>query len=235
MKTKEKYEAIRLRKSGKSYGEIRKKIKVSKSSLTLWLRDIRLTEAQQERIYVELKQKNAYRMAKANQRKRREETKKTIKEAKKEALHRLKNPLFLAGLMLYWAEGEKSDEREMVKFSNSDPRMIKLIMRWFRKECKVSEDKFRVTVFIHKLFCREDVEEYWSRITNIPFSQFYKTQIKPTSLGHRRNKLYNGTCAIGIQSKRLFRRIKGWKLGFLKEMRISETWETITCPRSSNG
>jgi len=129
MKTAEKEEAIRLRKLGKSYGEIKKKIKVSKSSLTLWLRDIKLTEAQQKRIYIELRQKNAYRLAKANQRKREEETRKTIKEAKKEAFRLSKNLLFLAGLMLYWAEGDKSDEREMVKFSNSDPRMIKLIMK----------------------------------------------------------------------------------------------------------
>ncbi|PIS38886.1 MAG: hypothetical protein COT34_01440 [Candidatus Nealsonbacteria bacterium CG08_land_8_20_14_0_20_43_11] len=235
MKTAEKEEAIRLRKLGKSYGEIKKKIKVSKSSLTLWLRDIKLTEAQQKRIYIELRQKNAYRLAKANQRKREEETRKTIKEAKKEAFRLSKNLLFLAGLMLYWAEGDKSDEREMVKFSNSDPRMIKLIMKWFRKECRVPENRFRVTVFIHELFCREEVEEYWSKITNLPLSQFYKTQIKRTSLGHRRNKLYNGTCAIGIQSKRLFREIKGWKMGFLKEMRIPETWEVTACPRSSNG
>ena len=38
MKLNERIEAIRLRKLGKSYSEIRKKVKVSKGTLSLWLR-----------------------------------------------------------------------------------------------------------------------------------------------------------------------------------------------------
>jgi len=101
MKLKEKIEAIRLRKLGKSYGEIRKKARVSKGTLSLWLRNIELTPGQEKRLYVELRQKNAYRMAKLNQRKRIDKTKKILKEAKKEVSSYFTNPLFLAGLMLY--------------------------------------------------------------------------------------------------------------------------------------
>jgi len=220
MKLKEKIEAIRLRRLGKSYSEIRKKVKVSKGTLSLWLRDIKLTPEQEKKLYVELRQKNAYRLAKFNQRKRIERTNEIIKKAKKEISLYLRNPLFLAGLMLYWAEGDKSEEKEIVKFSNSDSAMVKLIMKWFRKICKVPEDKFRICLHIHELHCRKDIKRYWSQITAIPFSQFYKTQIKPTSLKLRKNKLYNGTCAITVQSRDLFRRIKGWKLGFLDKMNI---------------
>ena len=101
MKLKEKIEAIRLRKLGKSYSEIRKKARVSKGTLSLWLRNIELTPGQEKRLYVELRQKNAYRMAKLNQRKRIDKTKKILKEAKKEVSSYFTNPLFLAGLMLY--------------------------------------------------------------------------------------------------------------------------------------
>ena len=220
MKLKEKIEAIRLRKLGKSYGEIRKKARVSKGTLSLWLRNIELTPGQEKRLYVELRQKNAYRMAKLNQRKRIDKTKKILKEAKKEVSSYFTNPLFLAGLMLYWAEGDKSEEDELVKFSNSDPAMIKLMMRWFGEICKVPEEKFRITLYIHELFCRKDIEKYWSKLTKIPLAQFHKTQVKPTSLRHRKNPLYNGTCAIRISNRDLFRRIKGWKLGFLEKINI---------------
>lgn len=220
MKLNEKIKAIRLRKLGKSYSEIRKKVKVSKGTLSLWLRDVKLTPEQKKRLYVTLRRINAYKGAKIQQKKRIERTKRIIKEAEKEFRLFFKNPLFLAGLMLYWAEGDKSDEKEMVKFSNSDPAMIKLILKWFREICKVPQKKFRITLHIHKLHCREDVEEYWSKLMNIPLFQFYKTQIKPTSLRHRRNRLYNGTCAVTINNKDLFRRIKGWKLGFLEKMNI---------------
>lgn len=218
MKFEQKLQAISLRKSGESYGEIRKKIKVSKGTLSLWLRDIKLSPEQEKRIYVELKQKNAYRMAKANQRKRIEGTEEIIKKAKKEAAKLFKNPLFLSGLMLYWAEGDKSETQERVKFTNSDPRMIKIIMRWFREICKVPETKFRVCVHIHSLHSRGNIEEYWSGVTGVPINQFHKTQIKQTSLRQRRNKLYEGTCAISISNKNFFRKINGWKLGFIEKI-----------------
>ena len=95
MKLKERLKAIHLRKLGKSYSEIRKKVKISKGTLSLWLRNIKLTPEQEKRLYVELRQKNAYRLAKVNQQKRIERTKKIITEAKKETKLLLKNPLFL--------------------------------------------------------------------------------------------------------------------------------------------
>ena len=86
MKFEEKIKAINLRKAGKSYGEIRKKIKVSKSSLSLWLKDIKLSSEQEKRIYIKIRQKNAYRLAKFNQQKKIKMTKKIVAEAKKEVL-----------------------------------------------------------------------------------------------------------------------------------------------------
>ena len=99
MKLNEKIKAIRLRKLGKSYSEIRKKVKVSKGTLSLWLRDIKLTPEQENRIYLKLRQKNTYRLAKMNQDKRIKRTKEIIEKAQKEISLYLKNPLFLAGLM----------------------------------------------------------------------------------------------------------------------------------------
>jgi len=216
MKLKEKIEAIYLRKLGKSYSEIRRQINVSRSTLSLWLRDIELTPEQKAQLRG--RQKSRYEGAKANQRKRIEKTKKIIGESQKEAKLFLKNPLFPMGLMLYWAEGTKRDEQ--INFSNSDPRMIKFMMLWFRKICKVPEKKFRIKLYIHTLHCRKDIEEYWSKLTNIPRNQFHKTQIKPTSLEYRKNRLYNGTCAIRISNKDLFRKIKGWRLGVLEKFKV---------------
>jgi len=218
MKLQEKLKAIRLRKSGKSYSDILRLINVSKSTISLWLQDIELTEKQKAKL--KGRQRAGYGGAKANHKKRIESTKQIILDAKKEIQNLIKNPLFLSGLMLYWAEGDKAETWENVKFSNSDPQMIKIMMKWFRGACKVPENKFRICLHIHTLHCRKNIEEYWSKITKIPVSQFYKTQIKPTSLKQRKNKLYNGTCAIYVGNKALFRRIKGWKIGFIEKMDI---------------
>jgi hypothetical protein len=219
MKLKEKLKAVALRKSGKSYNDILKQVSVSKSTLSLWLREIELTSQQRDRLLTGIK-KSQYASAQAKKQRRLNLIEQIVRESKKEAYLFIENSLFLSGLMLYWAEGDKSEKREGVKFSNSDPEMIKLIMRWFRENCKVPEEKFRIGLHIHTLHCRRDIEEYWSKITGIPLSQFYKTQVKKTSLGQRKNKLYNGTCSVAIGNKNLFRKIKGWKLGFLDKINV---------------
>lgn len=121
--------------------------------------------------------------------------------------------------MLYWAEGAK--KYESIKFSNSDPDMIKFMMRWFREICQVQEVKFKIALHIHSLLIRRDVEKYWSEVTGIPLTQFQKTYIKQTSLGQRKNILYNGTCVICIYDRDLFRKIMGWKAGFLEKIGIN--------------
>ena len=216
MKSEEKIKAVKLRRKGKSYGEILKRLKVSKGTLSLWLRDVKLTSGQYRRLYVTLRRRNAYRAAKVRQKQRIEKTRRIVSEAEKEVSRLIKSHLFLSGLMLYWAEGDKSDEREVVKFTNSDPILIKLMMAWFRRICKVKNEKFRIELHIHAFHCRRNIKEYWSKLVCLPLSQFHKVQIKQTSLRRRKNKLYNGTCAIRISDRDLFRRIKGWKVGFIK-------------------
>jgi transcriptional regulator with XRE-family HTH domain len=214
MKYKEQQLAIHLRKNGLSYQEILSKIKISKSTLSLWLREIELTNKQKKRL-LNKSEKIRYETAKKKVASRISKTKKIIERAKKEVRWLKNNPLFLIGTALYWAEGAKSSD-EKVKLVNSDEKMIILMMKWFRKTCKVPEKKFRIQVHMHSLHSRKDILEYWSKITKVPMGQIYKPYIKQTSLGQRKNILYNGTCSIIVNDKNLFRRILGWKLGLQK-------------------
>ena len=65
---------------------------------------------------------------------------------------------------------------------------------------------------------------WFKNVTGIPEKQFQKIYIKKTSLHHRKNILYNGTCAIVVCDKNLFRRISSWKLGLI---------DFFKCPGSS--
>ena len=219
MKLVDKNIATKLRKLGRSYGEILKRVPVSKSTLSVWLRNIELTD-KQKTVLLLGRQRARYAGAKARQQQRITRSTQIVEQSKKEIDHLYKKPLFVSGLMLYWAEGDKSDTLEHVKFTNSDPALIQLMMRWFREICAVPKEKFRITIHIHTLHCRPQIEKYWSNITNVPLNQFYKTQIKPTSLRQRRNVLYDGTCAIIVHNRDLFRKIKGWKLGFIEKVKI---------------
>lgn len=228
MKTADRLTAVKLRKQGKSYSEILDTINVSKSTLSIWLRNVELSSSQRRRIYFTLRQKNAYRLAKIKQIAKSDLIKKITSESAREFGQLSNNELFVPGLMLYWAEGDKTTANETVKFSNSDPAMIKFMMKWFREICKVPENKFRIALHIHSLHCNGEIKKYWAGITNIPRNQFHKTQIKPTTLKHRKNPLYNGTCSIRIYDKNLFRKIFGWKYGFQKKYYLPSTDERVT-------
>jgi len=218
MKLNEKFKAIELRRRGYSYPKIASFIKVSKSTLSRWLQEIELTFYQKEKLKNN-STRALYAYVRDRRKKRFEETKKIVNDARKKFPLLLKNPLFLSGLSLYWAEGDKN-KQERVKFTNSDAKMIILVMRWFREISKVPEYKFRVALHIHSLHSRNDMINYWSNITKIPGDQFHKLYIKKTSLKQRRNILYNGTCAIVVNDRKLFRQIEGWKLGLLEYFNI---------------
>jgi len=218
-KQTQKHLARNLRDKGKSYSEILKLVNVSKSTLSLWLRDIPLSSKQLKDL--QGRNKSRYLGSKSRQLKRIELTREIISNAKEEAKERAGDELFISGLMLYWAEGTKRGG-EMVAFSNSDPNMIILMMKWFRKICLVSEDRFRIQLQIHSLHKKENIKKYWSDLVDLPPNQFHKLIIKQTSLGHRKNPLYQGTCCIRICDKNLFRKIMGWKIGYLDKLGLKD-------------
>jgi len=204
-----KLKAIELRKTGLSYSEIRKIVKVSKSTISIWLKDIELTDGQKRRLGK--LQATGYLGAKTNQARSKAHHDRIKEAAKKELSRLIKDPLFVCGLMLYWAEGDKRSGR--VQFTNSDSQMIKLMMKWFRDFCGVPEPKFRIGLFLHALHVRKDCLEFWSQATGLPVSQFNRPYIKPAIFSNRKNKLYEGACAIKIYNKDLISRILGWMEG----------------------
>ena len=131
-----------------------------------------------------------------------------IKEAAKvEVPSLIRENLWLAGLMLYWAEGNKSG---FVGITNSDPKLIKLMMVWFRKVCCISDSKFRTQLHLHSGQNENQIKKFWSKITGIPINQSHKSYIKKEGSGHRKNKLYNGTIRVSVSDSNLLHRIQGW-------------------------
>ena len=215
--------ARELRAKGHSFNEIMEKIpNLSKGTLNGWLKDITLTLEQKERLLLKIKagsDRGRLKGSFTNHQKRVELTQKITYDDRLEVKKRISDKLFLAGIMLYWAEGDKTIER--VGFTNSDPLMILLMMKWFREVCKVIETRFRIALTIMTLHDEKVSEQFWSVITKIPLNQFNKTRIKETPLRGKRNPSYRGTCRIVIADKNLFRKMLGWKLGILEHFKIN--------------
>lgn len=210
-----KKEALRLRKLGKSYNEIHNTLGVPKSTLSLWCQEIpKAFEIKKENIS-KAKLIWAQNITKYNKERAERARAQGIAlqhAAQKEIFHITEDVLRILGAALYWAEGYRRTKWTPL-FCNSDPAMIKLMMRFFREVCKVPEHLFRPQVQIHQNISKEEAERYWSGVSGLAKNQFRKPllQISRQSKNKRPvRRLPYGTFRIGIADVKVLRKIKGW-------------------------
>lgn len=171
-----KIEARKLRKEGISIRDIAKNLNISKSTVSLWCADIILTEEQIKNL-LQLKSNaiKAYQLngAFSNRKKKLDK----IESYKKEGLAKFKNisnkEFFMAGLALYIAEGRKN---RRVTFTNSDPRIIKFMLKWFETFFNKSFEEISFYIYINESHKERGVvvKSYWVNYLNVPASQFRK-------------------------------------------------------------
>lgn len=210
MKFEEKKRAITLRKQGMAMGEIAKEINVSKSSISHWVRDIKLSSAQKNSLNKNGHSISAIEKRRVSRLANTATRHKIIYDAAMSEAESLKHSiLWSVGVALYWGEGGKS--QNLVRLSNSDPDVIKIMMKFFKQVCKVPSEKFRghINTFEHNDI--KKTEKYWSDISGIPLEQFFKTYKKNSVASlHKRNTLPNGTLQIYVLDTSLYFRIMGW-------------------------
>ncbi len=213
-----KDQAIKLRKKGLTYNEISKKIKVPKSTLASWFKNLPFNKQIKEKNYNKLQKKRAEILTKYNINRAKKANLKNASQqevSKKEIKKINKNELKLIGTALYWAEGYKKTKWCIV-FSNSDPKMIQLMMNYFINICNTPKDKIKGQVQIHPNIAKGKATLYWHNISKIPKTQFRKplTAISKSSKQKRSiNTLPFGTFRIIINDIELVNKIKGWTKG----------------------
>jgi hypothetical protein len=189
----EKDIAQNMRRRGASISHIAKKLKVSKSTVSIWCKDITLSPSQIEHIAQTSKHHAtlALLMASEKQRAVRMQNTNLATQKGKESVGTLtKRDIFMVGLGLYWGEGYKKGSQEF-GFTNSDSAMILFYIEWLRSVFNIKTEDMILRVSINALHAHRinDVESYWSHLTGIPKTQFTKTSlIKTTS-----KKVYKNT------------------------------------------
>lgn len=155
-----------LRRNGYSLREISEKLKISKSTASLWLSGVEIGKNGQKRI---LKQKEK---AIINLRKFKENQKKNyLKNIKNncdvlEGKNRFKkNDLKIFLAMLFWGEGSKNERR--LVFMNSDPEMIRVYLSLLRSSYKINEKKLRAVLHLHDYHKVFECKKFWSDLTKI--------------------------------------------------------------------
>ena len=211
MKIEEKKKARELRRDGKSLNYISDVLKVSKSSASIWVRDILLTKEQEEELLGRsrhaLIENNVVISQKARM-KRLECQEDGRKKAQKfDSLH-------LSGCMLYWAEGWKRNNKNVVNFVNSDPYMIKVFMRFLLESLDVERSRITLGIrcYDNNGLSIENIENYWLEVTGLNRESLRKTSVNAypiSSKKKRKNILPYGVCSLNLNDTRIIQSIYG--------------------------
>ncbi|MFA5023784.1 MAG: hypothetical protein WC523_02390 [Patescibacteria group bacterium] len=113
-----------------------------------------------------------------------------------------------AGIMLYWGEGGKSGN--VVKFTNSDPDMIRLFLSFLRNICGVNENRLKALIHMYPDHKENELKSFWIKNTKIPKERFYKSYIHEGKKGTYKNKVQWGTLVINYPDKSLLKKLIEW-------------------------
>lgn len=203
MKSIERQKAIELRtKYQLGYGEIAKRLRVSKSTLSRWLQDLPLSEVR----VLELR-REAWGRGEA----KREQFRKTmraLRDAKDRELydqlkerfsHFEEQSLYVAGLMLYAAEGDKKTRAE-IAFTNTDPAMILFFISWLDRFLRIPKDKLRIQLHLYEDMDVKREERFWKQYLGMKQSQLCKSQVRPIRPGSftYKDSIRHGTCKLYV-------------------------------------
>ena len=219
--------AFKLRKSGKSYQQIMRELRVPKATLSGWFSGIDWSK----RLRKELTKKNYIESTKrmvALDAIRGKRLARAYAEARKEARSELKalkyNPVFIAGLMLYWGEGDKRTNSQ-VRLTNTDPEMMRLFVFFLRNICRVPDEKMRGNVIIYPDLDATACVEYWSKRIRVNEKSFTKCAV--ISGRHPSRKISNGICIVIVSSTYLKVKVLEWMRLLPSELMSKRYYESI--------
>jgi Putative ATPase subunit of terminase (gpP-like) len=169
-----------LRAQAWTLAEIAAELGVARSSVSIWCRDVEFDAKPRNRGTGAGRKPHRQQQAKHEQ----------IERLRVEALTRIGSlsdrDLLIAGVSLHAGEGAKTSTS--VKFANSDPRMIRLFLRFLRSFFAIDESRLRMKLYLHEGLDLDKAVAFWSGLTGIPTGQFTKPYRAVADPSIRRSK-----------------------------------------------
>lgn len=198
-KVEARQHVLRLRQQGKSYNQIREQVKVSKSTLSRWLHDYPLSSARVRELR-DVSESRIEKFRKTMQKKRATRLNLYYIEEKARLLPLSEKELLLAGLFLYWGEGNKAS-RQTVAIYNTDPALMKFALHWLKGSLKVPQNKIRIRLHLYSDMNIEQEIFFWHRTLSMPKSAFTRPYVKTNKLAKLDRKGFgHGTCGLVVHN-----------------------------------
>lgn len=122
--------------------------------------------------------------------------------------------LSLIGSSVYLCEGTKARHYGngrncfAIEFTNKDPRLISMFLRFMRQVLEVDENRVKAELFIYPDHSEKVLIKHWSNVTGIPKERFNKT-IKLCQKNARYKPNPIGTIKIRYAHKEHFLKLQG--------------------------
>lgn len=172
VKTEIKKQAIYLRKNGYSLSKISGILNISKSTCSIWLKNVVLDKRAKQLIHnTEISARAKAIQTRSERRKERDSL--LFKNAEKivnETPDRTGLNKIFCGL-LYAAEGEKNSGR--IAFTNSDPDLVRTFLILLRKSYTINEHKFYAMLHLHPYHDINKQQLFWAKVTGISKNKMY--------------------------------------------------------------
>lgn len=208
---KNKEEAFKLRRLGKSYKQINRELGIATSTLADWFKNEPWSQEIKMRLSAEVSFSNARNLellVQASRERWRQKHEEYRAMAVREFEGLKDDPLFLAGIMLYWGEGEKQKKSSVVRLGNSEPEMLRIFYLFLLKALGISKDKIHAWILLYPDLVDSVQKNFWSKATGIPLEHFKKSiTIKGR---HPTKRLSYGVCTIFVHSRALKERMLKW-------------------------
>lgn len=218
MKRVEKQMAIEMRREGGTVPDIAKKLGVSRSTVSLWVRDLPLGD---ERIR-EGKIKGGLAAAEVKRARISDEMSEVAIAVRSEWPLVRNDPLIISGLSLYAAEGRKRrrKSRNAAGFANCDPRIIQVMIRFLvRIGMDIDRLMFRIQLPNPPTVDEEGAIEYWARSVGVERSMIRGVRVQPTER-KRPPKYPHGVCDMYFSDPVVAEKIFVWQEMLLSEISV---------------
>jgi len=192
-----KDEAIKLRKEGNSYSLISSKISVAKSTLSDWLKDVPFIPNE---LVIHNRIENINNIIRIKRADKAASYMNALEYGKKQVGALTQRDIFMLGLGIYLGEGSKTSDQ--VRIVNSDPRIIKLAMTWFKKSFGLNDHNFRLRLHIYPDNDDHKAMNFWGNALGIKREYIQRSyiDIRTNKKKSREGVLPYGTAHLGVSS-----------------------------------
>lgn len=225
-------QAMLLRSQGLTYDQIAAELRVSKSSLSLWLRDLpRPEEAPQRGAEAQERRLEALRARARRDRDARDEEGRRVAAAAAASLGAISSrDLVLALAVSYWCEGAKTkpwNRAKAIRWMNSDPVLVTLFIEAL-EVIGIGRERLSLRLHIHERADEQVAREWWAAHTGVPLDQFMSSTIKrhnPRTVRQNVGADYRGCLCVTVrQGKLLYEILSGLVQGLATMPREEEAW-----------